>query len=180
MMSYYGTIAFRLTMAALIGMSIPYVISFFIQKEKRVANLVTLFAFALVGATAGVTGEMSRMPTVGYIVPAFLGLIGSVAIYWFGQDASKGLGVSLGAAAVSISLIAGYTLASEYRNVNDERREIRAICAGAYTNADLLRDPQAFKQFCHNMGELCDYAMSWNFGTDDERGGSGNLNKGDK
>ena len=165
-MNYFYEIAWRFVAAALLGALIPFVISLAVQKEKWKIIIVMLGALALVGASAGIAGGMSRTAAVGDILPAFLGLLGGVAIYLFGVDNSKGLVASFGAAALSISLIASYSLASKYRNDSSEdQRDIRAICAKAYTNADLLGNEKAFKNFKNQMGKLCLKSMNWKIGS---------------
>ena len=160
---YYFEIVGRFTIAAFAGVSIPLLVSCFIVKEEdRRSIMVLLGGLALVGASAGIAGGMSRTAAVGDIVPAFLGLLGGVAIYLFGVDSSKGLVASFGAAALSISLLVGYLLAAEVRNASDDQREIRAICAQAYTNADLLGNQEAFEKFKKQMGNQCNKSMWWN------------------
>ncbi len=161
-MNFYYEIAWRFVLAALLGALLPFVISLVVEKEKWRIIIVMLSALALVGASAGIAGGMSRTAAVGDIIPAFLGLLGGVAIYLFGVDSSKGLIASFGAAALSISLIVSYSLASKYRNdASEDQRNIRAICAKAYTNADLLGNEKAFLRFKYQMGNLCYKSMTW-------------------
>ena len=164
-MIYFFEIAWRFVVAALLGALMPFIISLVVQKEKWKIIIVMLGALALVGSSAGIAGGISRTAAVGDIVPAFLGLLGGVSIYLFGVDSSKGLAASFGTAALSISLIASYTLASKFRHdASEDQRDIRAICAKAYTNADLLRNEQAYKIFNNQMGKLCNQSMYWKIG----------------
>ena len=162
MIEFYFQIIGRFTIAAFVGVLIPLLVSCFVVKEEERRNTIVLLgALSLVGASAGIAGGMSRAAAVGDIVPAFLGLLGGVAIYLFGVDSSKGLVASFGATALSISLLVSYFLASELRNKSDDHREIRAICAKAYTNADLLGNQEAFKKFLEKMGNQCHKSMWW-------------------
>ncbi len=158
----YCEIATRLGIAALVGAVISFMAALFVQKGNRRIIIVLLCALSLVGASAGIAGGMSRTGAVGAIVPAFLGLLGGVAIYLFGVDShSKGIIASLGAAALSISLVAGYSLAAQYRKNADDHKQLRSICAKAYTDADLLGNPKSFEIFYERMGQLCFTAMTW-------------------
>lgn len=172
-MIYYLEIAARFLSAAIVGLLVPSLILVIVRSRRQGrsqqgtepglgGHLITLGALALVGAAAGISGGMSRAPAVGDIIPAFLALLGGVAIYLFTIHDRKGTIASLCSAVLAISLVAGFSLASEYRNANsDDRRELRAICSKAYTNADLLGDDRAFMRFEGKMKNLCTRSMKW-------------------
>lgn len=147
--------------STLLGFALPFLLAVAWQRGGRKEIAVILAALAVVGACAGTAGGMSRVGAVGSIIPAFLGLLGGLSIYLFGVDRSKGLISSFSAAAIAISLIVSYTVTSQFRNVGDDHRDIRAHCARAYTDAKLLSDAASFAKFRERMGQLCDKAMSW-------------------
>lgn len=148
--------------SVVVGTIIPLLLAIMFQREKSLEIAVILIVLSIVGACAGLAGGMSRIGAVGSIIPAFLGLLGGLSIYLFGVDRSKGLISSFGAAALSLSLIVSYTAGSQFRNIGDDHREIRSICAGAYTDWELLSNQAAFEKFRERLGGLCDRSMSWN------------------
>ncbi|WP_288252148.1 hypothetical protein [uncultured Hydrogenophaga sp.] len=165
-MSYEVSVLGGFLLSTLVGVLVPFSMALAWQGGAAMKEAgAILLALALVGACAGTAGGMSRVGAVGSIVPAFLGLLGGLSIYLFGIDRSKGLIASFGAAAIALSLIVSYTLLSRVRNESEEQRELRAICAQAYTNADLLGNATAFDRFLAQMGGPCHHAMGWNFPT---------------
>ena len=161
-MDYLYNIAVRFVVAALLGGFVPVLLSLLSDKGNWRTTATLLGALSLVGAAAGIAGGMSRTGVVGDIVPAFLGLLGAVAIYLFGVDRSRGVVVSFGAVALSISLVSGYALAAQYRNSSSsDFRELRTICAEAYTNVDLLSNPQALEFFEKKFDNQCDNVLNW-------------------
>lgn len=148
------------------GAGAPLLLVVFLQRDQLRELAIILFALAIVGACAGLAGGMSRVGAVGSIIPAFLGLLGGLSIYLFGLDRSKGLVASLGAGAISLALIVSYTGGSQFRNIGDEQRDIRATCAKAYIDQKLLADDQAFTRFRERLGRLCDESMSWEMSDD--------------
>jgi hypothetical protein len=145
-----------------VGTIVPLLLAIAVQRERSFEITVILVVLSIVGACAGLAGGMSRVGAVGSIIPAFLGLLGGLSIYLFGVDRSKGLISSFGAAALSLSLIVSYTAGSQFRNIGDDHRDIRSICATAYTDWELLSNQVAFDKFRERLGELCDRSMSWN------------------
>lgn len=160
-MSYLQIVLAGFAISTLSGFVLPFVLALLWQRTAAKEVAVILVALALIGACAGTAGGMSRVGAVGSIVPAFLGLLGGIAIYLFGIDRSKGLLASFGATALAISLIVSYTWGSEYRNIGDDHRDIRGICAKAYTDSKLLADEAAYSKFRDRLGRLCDLAMNW-------------------
>lgn len=162
-MEYLYDIGLRFLAAAFLGALIPVLISIVSYRSDWKTNSTLLTTLALVGASAGIAGGMSRTGVVGDIVPAFLGLLGAVAVYLFGVDRSKGVIASFGAVALSISLVSGYLFSTEYRVTHiSDYREIRAICATAYSNAELLNHPSAFGTFkANNLGRHCEGVLKW-------------------
>ena len=161
-MSYLYDIGLRFLVAAFVGALIPLLISIVSYRSDWKINSTLLSALALVGASAGIAGGMSRTGVVGDIVPAFLGLLGAVAVYLFGVDRSKGVIASFGAVALAISLVSGYGLSAQYRATSiSDYREIRTICATAYSNADLVRDPGALAVFESKLGQYCEGVLKW-------------------
>ncbi|EER60551.1 hypothetical protein AcdelDRAFT_1888 [Acidovorax delafieldii 2AN] len=144
------------------GFLIPFALIAVWQRSALKEAGAILIALALIGASAGTAGGMSRVGAIGSIVPAFLGLLGGLSLYLFGLDRSKGLIASFGAAAVSLALIVSYSLGAKQRNVAEDHRDIRSICAQAYTNQKLLSDPIAYAEFRRRLGEpFCNDAMNW-------------------
>lgn len=168
-MSFLFSISKLFFLSAFVGFIVPFVISLFLQRTewKKLASL--LFALALVGACAGVAGGMSRSAAVGDIIPAFLGLLGAVAVYLFGVDQSRGVIASYGAVALSIALMFGYTNGAASRLIPEDHRDIRGICAKAYTDSELLGDDKAFERFQNRMGNLCIRSMNWHITPDQEK-----------
>ena len=161
-MDYLLDIAARFTVAAILGGSIATLTSVIFERRGWRTTLTLTGALALVGASAGIAGGMSRIGVVGDIVPAILGLLGAVAVYLFGIDKSRGTIASLGAVALSISFVTGYALASQYRNSNSsDYREIRAICAAAYSDPNLLADPTALAIFEKAFQDYCPSVLEW-------------------
>lgn len=161
-MDYLFHIAILFAAAAALGGSVPTLISLFFDRNDWQTTVTLLGALALVGASAGIAGGMSRTGVVGDIVPAFLGLLGVIAVYLFGVDRSRGVVASLGAVALSLSLVTGYALASQYRNSHSsDYREIRTICADAYTNPALISDPDALRAFEEKFKGYCPDVLKW-------------------
>lgn len=160
-MNFTAEIIGYFALAAVAGFILPFLASLLFQANSWRSTLPLLFALALVGACAGVAGGMSRAPAVGDVIPAFLGLLGAVAIYLFGVDQTRGLIASFGAASLSIAVFTGYAAGSEFRATPEDHRDIRGHCARAYTNADLLGNEEAFQRFREQMGGLCDASMFW-------------------
>lgn len=148
--------------AAGIGAFIPVVGVILFARDTWRSTMPIFCALALIGSAVGVVGGMSRVGVVGNVVPAVLGLFGMVALYLFGIERSKGVTASIGAAALSISLVASYDITAELRErESDGPREIRTICSKAYTNPDLLANPIALQNFERKFGRYCKYAMTW-------------------
>lgn len=154
-------IIFLFSLSVIMGFVVPLVLALLLQKNSRKEIAIILIVLALIGACSGTAGGMSRVGAVGSIIPAFLGLLGGMSIYLFGVDRSKGLVASFGAASLSISLLVSYTLLSQYRNIGDDHRDIRSICAKAYTDHYLLSNEEAFKKFDERLGKLCNRSMKW-------------------
>ena len=161
-MDYLFQIAIRFVAATVVGASVPTLVSLFFDRNDRKATVTLLGTLALVGASAGIAGGMSRTGVVGDIVPAFLALLGVVAVYLFGVDRSRGVVASLGAVALSLSLVTGYALASQYRNSHSsDYREIRTICADAYTDPALLSNHDALQVFEEKFKGYCPDVLKW-------------------
>jgi len=144
------------------GFLVPFVLIVAWQRSAMKEASAILIALALIGASAGTAGGMSRVGAVGSIVPAFLGLLGGLSLYLFGLDRSKGLIASFGAVAISLALIISYSLGAKQRNIADDHRDIRAICAQAYTNQKLLSDVVAYAEFRRRLGDpFCNDAVNW-------------------
>lgn len=160
-MTYVFELSKIFFIGALAGFIPPFLLSVTMQRSVWKTMVPLLLALALVGASAGLAGGMSRSPAVGEIIPAVLSLLGGVAVYLFGVNQSKGLTASFGAAALAISLLLSYAAGSIFRATPEDHREVRGLCAAAYTNADLLKDEAAFTRFREKMGKWCDKAMNW-------------------
>lgn len=122
---------------------------------------VLLFGVAILGATAGFAGGMSRDGAVGAIIPGALTLVGGAALYLFGADRSKGTAVSLTAGCFALALFLAYSSSSQLRNVGDEFRDLREKCAAAYTNDKLLGSEATFSRFEAAMKADCANSLSW-------------------
>ena len=160
-MNFISSVAGYFFLSAGVGFILPFLAAIAFQRESWRTVAPLLFALALVGACAGFAGGMSRAAAVGDVIPAFLGLLGAVGVYLFGVDQSRGIIASFGAASLSIALLIGYAAGSAYRATPEDHRDIRAYCAQAYTDADLLGDEAAFKRFRDRMGRFCDASMYW-------------------
>lgn len=160
-MSYEGIVLSGFLASSAIGFAIPFALAAAWQRAAVKEVGVILMTLALIGACAGTAGGMSRVGAVGSIIPAFLGLLGGLSIYLFGVDRSKDLIASFGAAAISLSLVVSYTFGAKYRNIGDDHRDIRAVCAKAYTDHELLSNAMAFEKFNERLGELCRRSMNW-------------------
>lgn len=160
-MNYTAYILQIFGISVILGTIIPFFLSMAFQRDRILQILIVLLVLSIIGACAGLAGGMSRVGAVGSIIPAFLGVLGGLSIYLFGVDRSKGLIASFGAAALSLSLIISYTAGSQFRNIGDDHRDIRSICANAYTDWQLLSSEVAFDKFRERLGNLCDKSMSW-------------------
>ncbi len=161
-MSYEYIVLGGFIVSTLVGFLVPFGLASLWQRTALKEMGVIFMSLALIGACAGTSGGMSRVGAAGSIIPAFLGLLGGLSIYLFGVDRSKGLIASFGASAIALSLIVSYTLGANYRNVGDDHRDIRAICAKAYTDPDLLSNAAAFEKFRERLDGFCVDAMAWN------------------
>ncbi len=160
-MAYEVKVVLLFLAATTAGFIVPFGVAWLWQRQAVRELAVILLSLSLVGACAGMAGGMSRVGAVGSIIPAFLGLLGGLSVYLFGVDRTKGLIVSFGAVAMSLSLLLSYSFASNYRNIGDDHRDIRSRCAAAYTDQKLLSDAVAFAAFRKQLGTLCDASMYW-------------------
>ncbi|MGX0904785.1 hypothetical protein ACSSV8_003379 [Roseovarius sp. MBR-79] len=160
-MNHVVDILLIFTASVAVGSIVPFILSLFVQRDRSFEIGVILVVLSIVGACTGLAGGMSRVGAVGSIIPAFLGLLGGLSIYLFGIDRTKGLIASFGAAALSLALIISYTAGSQFRNIGDDHRDIRSICANAYTDWELISNQVAFEKFRERLGALCDSSMSW-------------------
>lgn len=126
--------------------------------KKRL--IVLVLAIAVLGAVAGVAGGKSRVGVVGDIVPAALALVGTVSVYLFGADQSKGVVASICAAAFALALGLGYANGSVSRTKTERFAENLSFCRSALTNAKLLSDDGAYCRFTQTFGRKCMYLMS--------------------
>ncbi len=150
-----GTIGFFVALAAVLVF----------RRKMWKDSLPILAALALMGALTGIAGGLSKESVVGDIFPVFLGLIGSVSIYIFGTNQSRGPVVPLGLIALTVALFVGYHLASYKRASGqhglEEFRDLRAYCAHAYSNVELLQDEVAFSTFEAKFGDRCMEVLCW-------------------
>jgi len=151
-----------------LGLVPVLLLSFVLQSTRRAETAVVLGATALVGASAGLTGGLSREPAVGLIIPAYLGLFSGVVMYLFGVDRSRGLIGSFAAASLSIALLVSYLLGAESRLTTDELHNARTLCAKAFSDAELLSDAAAYKIFSDRYGLVCYHSRVWKLPDDDE------------
>ncbi|MDE0052531.1 MAG: hypothetical protein OXO52_22335 [Rhodospirillales bacterium] len=130
-------------------------------------SLPLVAVLSLMGAYTGLAGGLSRESVVGEIIPVFLGLIGAVAVYLFGTSKSRSSIVSLGLIALTIALLISHSLgASErarMRQNSQEPRDLRTHCVRAYTDAELLKNRDAFEVFEDKLGKKCSEALKWHF-----------------
>lgn len=160
-MSYTSFIIILFFMSVFVTFFISFLLSLFVENSSMKRMAVLLIALALIGTCAGFSGGMSRASAVGDIIPAFLGVIGGLSLYLFGIDTSKGLTASVGASALALSLFVSYALSSQVRNIGDDHRDIRTICATAYSNANLLSNDVAFARFEERLKNQCKGSLSW-------------------
>ena len=130
-----------------------------LRTHLQVAML--LFGVAMLGATAGFAGGMSREAAVGSIIPAALTLVGGISVYLFGADNTRGAAVSLTAACFALALFLGYSSSSQLRAIGDEFRDLRDRCVAAYVDPDLLKDAATFERFEAAMGSKCAAGLKW-------------------
>ncbi|MEP2706147.1 MAG: hypothetical protein ABJQ71_18890 [Roseibium sp.] len=117
--------------------------------------IIILLGLSLVGAAAGFTGGMSRTGVVGDIVPAVLALLGGVSLYLFGADTSRGIMTSIGASALSLSLLAAFALGASNRNDVDRYNLARDQCFSLLTNAVFLGNKKAVCNSRSTMMPIC-------------------------
>jgi len=139
--------------SAVLGVVLPVLLAFIVQSTRQLEVIVILVSLSIVGSVAGVAGGLSQEPSVGTIIPAFLGLLGGVAVYLFGADQSRGLITSFGAAALALSLIIGFIKGAEKRNYVVETVRARDVCVEAFLNADLMANDSAFERFNDAIGK---------------------------
>lgn len=161
-MSHETMILLGFMVSTMIGFLVPLALIAIWQRPALKEASAILIALALVGASAGTAGGMSRTGAIGTIIPAFLGLLGGLSLYLFGIDRSKGLIASFGATAVSLALIVSFSLGAKQRSISEDHREIRSICAQAYVDERLLSNSAAYAEFRYRLGSpFCDDAVNW-------------------
>ena len=160
-MSHALSISQLFLSSAAIGFFIAFVAVLIFQREGWKDSLPLLVALSLMGSCAGLAGGMSRDSAVEDIIPVFLGLVGAVAVYLFGLDRSRGVIASLGLTALTVALLISYASAAEQRNVSEDHRNLRAHCARAYTDAELLQNKVAYSVFEAKLGNQCSKALCW-------------------
>lgn len=161
-LAYYEDAALAFVVCLVIAVAINLA-----TREKLRAHVqigVLLFGVAILGATAGFAGGMSRDGAVGAIIPGALTLVGGVALYLFGADRSKGAAVSLTAGCFALALFLAYSSSSQLRNVGDEFRDAREKCVAAYTDHELLASDTTFSRFEAAMKAHCKNSLTWKLG----------------
>jgi hypothetical protein len=129
---------------------------------KRGEVLVLILGMSAVGTCAGFSGGLSREPAVGAIIPAMFGILGGVVVYLFGVDRKGGAMASLMAACLSVSLFVSFVVSAQYRNYNDELRDLRTHCIAAYTDGKIIGNPAALAAFETRFLPYCSSALDWN------------------
>ena len=99
-LAYYEDAALAFVVCLVIAVVINALSRQSLRSHVQIA--VLLFGVAILGATAGFAGGMSRDGAVGVIIPGALTLVGGVAIYLFGADTTKGAAVSLTAGCFAL------------------------------------------------------------------------------
>lgn len=158
---FLGVSTLNVLLSAILGFIGPWYVLKKIDREKLREGTIILGGICIVGATAGVLGGLSRVGVVGTVIPAFLSLIGSVSIYFFGLDRARGLLVSFGATGLSISLFFAYLLGSIERNESQKIRDIQSFCLDSYSNPNLLGSDGKLEQFERFFGAECRRQVLW-------------------
>lgn len=124
---------------------------------------ILLAGICILGSAAGTAGGLSRDSVVGDIIPAVFAFLGGISLYLFGKDTAKGVGASVFASALAISLVGSYAFAAQVRHGNDEWADVRNRCAGLYFNVELLKPKYDFKTFyaAHPMAKFCQPYLLW-------------------
>lgn len=127
----------------------------FLKREQYAAVMLVFLGLSAIGATAGITGGLSRDGAVGDIMSAALGLLGGVVVWLFAADQSKGAIVSACAFVFSLSLFVGYFEAAARRASPESYLFWRAACVEKYTSKELLNDAKAYLIMDTSIGQLC-------------------------
>lgn len=144
------------------GAGAPLVVLCLISRKRMFGATVIAISLSVVGACTGLITGMSEEGTITDVAPAFLSFLSGFVIYLFATvNKSKRIVAPVGIVALSLSLTASYTIATQFRNVWDDHREIRAICVAAYTDSELLSNERAFLEFNRRLGGFCDKTMGW-------------------
>ncbi|TIT00659.1 MAG: hypothetical protein E5W98_07555 [Mesorhizobium sp.] len=127
----------------------------FLKREQYTQVILVFLGLSAIGATAGITGGLSRDGAVGDIMSAALGLLGGVVVWLFAADQAKGTVVSACAFVFSLSLFVGYFEAAARRANPESYLFWRAACVEKYTNKDLINDTKAYLIMDTSIGKLC-------------------------
>lgn len=124
---------------------------------------VLLAGICILGSAAGTAGGLSRESVVGDIIPAIFTFLGGVSLYLFGKEPERGVGATVLASALAISLVGSYSFAAQVRHGNDEWANIRDRCADMYFSKELLKAgydfPELYKS--HPMAMFCHKYLLW-------------------
>ena len=108
------------------------------ERATRGQLLALILGMSALGTCAGFTGGLSRESAVGPIISAMFGIFGGVSVYLFGIDRSRGAVASLMVACLSVSLFLAFVVSAQFRNYNDELRDLRTHCIAAYTDGNII------------------------------------------
>lgn len=128
-----------------------------LDEEGRNRALPVLFGLAVLGAATGITGGLSREGVVGDIIPAALGLIGSVAAYTFGikTEGDTASRVAFAAASFALALSFGYAVGANKRTPADVLSQHAQTCQTVFSSTEILSNEAAFVRAVDIHGKIC-------------------------
>jgi len=136
------------------GAAVWLLTCFFVKRSDRSPLFIILISLGFLGSTVGMTGGLSRAGVVGDIMAAVLGLFGTLSVWLFAADRSKGALVSICAIAFCVSLFVSYFEGAARRVKPESYAFWKEKCLEKYTDKDVWSDPSS-KQFLSVIGELC-------------------------
>lgn len=131
----------------------------FVAKNKkpplRVSGLLQAVlafnALAMLGATAGIVGGLSRVGIAGQVIPAALTFVGGVSLYLFSERREQTGIVGIGVTCLVATLFFGYITGAQLRDGPDRLAFWRTTCVAIYSDTSLPIDPI----IDFNFGRIC-------------------------
>lgn len=97
-----------------------------------VKHSILIIAMAVLGAVAGFSGGLSRVGTVGNIIPAAMGLLGGITVYLFGVKPHSSSITPIIVIVFAMSLLQGFTKGAETRDRRETFNKIQEACINLY------------------------------------------------